>query len=138
MGMARKHVALLMLVLSINQALGAVSMNQEFLEGFESGIHQRNNDELQGAYGCPDADKKTDQAKQMEMLMGSLRTLSTQFGGTKMMESYIEQLETFVGTMNKLAAVFDYNYEGGDFCAGLLFGREGALMLTRVATQMFE
>lgn len=34
-------------------------------------------------------------------------------------------------------SVFDA-YDGGDFCAGLLFGQNGANMLAQIATAAFE
>jgi len=42
-------------------------------------------------------------------------------------------VETFINTVNDLAAVFGGEYDGGDFCSGLIFGRDGAKMLTDLA-----
>ena len=34
----------------------------------------------------------------------------------------LDTIETFVNSMDKFIGVFDRNYAGGDFCAGLTFG----------------
>ena len=48
-------------------------------------------------------------------------------------EEMITTVETFVGNFDKFIGVFDSNYKGGDFCAGLTFGMQGSLMLEKVA-----
>ena len=35
-------------------------------------------------------------------------------------------------------AVFSTTYDGGDFCAGLVFGMNGADMLTKIAKAAFD
>ena len=44
----------------------------------------------------------------------------------------IERIESLMNDMFMLMGVFD-NYEGGDFCTGLIFGKNGAKLLTQVA-----
>ena len=47
-------------------------------------------------------------------------------------------IETFVGSFDKFIAVFDKDYSGGDFCAGLTFGMQGTKVLEKVATTLYE
>ena len=53
-------------------------------------------------------------------------------------EEIMETLELFVGSIDKFIGVFDKNYPGGDFCAGITFGMQGAVMLEKVATTLYE
>ena len=44
----------------------------------------------------------------------------------------------FVDSFDKFIGVFDSDYSGGDFCAGLTFGMEGSKMLQTIATTLYE
>ena len=61
--------------------------------------------------------------------------------GTMLKDNNIDQVlqtvEVFVENLSSLLAVFD-NYDGGDFCSGLIFGQTGATMLTQIATTAFQ
>lgn len=50
----------------------------------------------------------------------------------------LDTIETFVGSLDKFIGVFDADYAGGDFCAGLTFGMQGLYMLEKVATTLYE
>ena len=49
----------------------------------------------------------------------------------------IGKVETIIDDLFVLMAVFD-KYEGGDFCTGLIFGKNGAKLLTQVAQTGFD
>ena len=53
-------------------------------------------------------------------------------------EEILTTVETFVGQLDKFIGVFDADYQGGDFCAGITFGMQGALMLEKIATSLYE
>ena len=63
-------------------------------------------------------------------------------GGNKVAEQSVHDIldtvETFVNSFDKFIGVFDKNYAGGDFCAGLTFGMQGSVMLEKVALNLFE
>lgn len=40
--------------------------------------------------------------------------------------------------MKDMTGVFSVAYDGGDFCKGLIFGRDGANMLYEIAQSMVE
>ena len=43
----------------------------------------------------------------------------------------------FMDSFSKFIGVFDDDYTGGDFCAGLTFGSEGSKMLYHVASTLY-
>ena len=43
-----------------------------------------------------------------------------------------------ITSFDSCLGVFDRDYEGGDFCAGLTFGKQGMNMLENVAKVLFE
>ena len=53
------------------------------------------------------------------------------------MHDILDTLEIFVNSFDKFIGVFDRDYPGGDFCAGLIFGTQGSIMLEKVALTIF-
>ena len=49
------------------------------------------------------------------------------------MANMFESLTVFFDHMDELIGVFDYGYDGGDFCAGLTFGHAGSNLLYKIA-----
>jgi len=49
-----------------------------------------------------------------------------------MFEATIELVEMFQNHLSHLTSVFD-DYQGDDYCAGLIFGKHGARILTMIA-----
>ena len=47
--------------------------------------------------------------------------------------STIAALEAFVFTIADLMSVFMGNYDDGDFCSGLIFGKDGSKMMLQIA-----
>lgn len=47
----------------------------------------------------------------------------------KNIEHMVSTMEVFVNSLSSLMTVF-YNYDAGDFCSGVIFGMNGANMLT--------
>jgi len=71
--------------------------------------------------------------------MGPIKMMSSTLGGDSgTILAIIDTVETFVGSFDKFIGVFDADYSGGDFCAGLTFGMQGAIMLEKVATRLYE
>ena len=44
----------------------------------------------------------------------------------------------FVSTMSNMMGVFAGDYDAGDFCKGLIFGKDGSQMLYNIAMQFVE
>ena len=53
-------------------------------------------------------------------------------------DEMISTIEVYINNISSLMIVFYDGYEGGDFCSGLIFGKNGAEMLTQIATSAFE
>ena len=53
-------------------------------------------------------------------------------------ENITDSLEMFIDSFDKFIGVFDDDYTGGDFCAGLTFGMQGTQMLYHVASTLYE
>ena len=49
-----------------------------------------------------------------------------------------DSAETFLDSCIELEAVFSGEYDGGDFCSGLIFGRAGSKMLIEIANRFIE
>ena len=45
----------------------------------------------------------------------------------------VNSVEKFINSIGAIITVFDGNYDGGEFCSGLIFGKYGARMLTDIA-----
>ena len=50
-----------------------------------------------------------------------------------LIEKMINSVEKFINSIGNIIAVFGGDYDGGDFCGGLVFGKYGAKMLTDIA-----
>lgn len=50
------------------------------------------------------------------------------------MKHMLESLTLFVNHLDELIGVFDADYSGGDFCAGLTFGQAGSNLLYKMAS----
>ena len=63
--------------------------------------------------------------------MGPLKMMGAMMKD-KNIENMVTTVEVFVNSLSSLMAVFT-NYDGGEFCSGLIFGSTGATMLTNIA-----
>ena len=120
-------------------------MSTDFLTGFEGGIFLKNNTDQFEEYGCPEQHPEN---VEMAMIKSSFKAskgmLTAVAGGSlgdEAMESIDNIMETmtlFIDSFDKFIGVFDDDYTGGDFCAGLTFGMQGTEMLYHVASTLYE
>ena len=110
-------------------AFANVQMNNEFIQGFESGIQLGDGSDI-SEYGCP-----------QPHLAGPLGNINQILAPLKMMgglvqdknlETLLTTVDVFVNSISSLMAVFS-NYEGDDFCSGIIFGQKGSHMLVNIA-----
>ena len=116
-------------------------LTTDFLTGFESGVFMRNNTKQFDEYGCPDEHVDSDEFKAFKQAWQQVKALKQLMGdGMKgvQVDEILESVELFVGSFDKFIGVFDDSYTGGDFCSGLTFGMEGAKMLEKMATTLYE
>ena len=109
-------------------------MSSDFLTGFESGIFLRDNEKQFQEYGCPDNDVDSQELaafksglQPIKAVAGVMTDLSGEAGAKQsvIIHEILDTIETFVGSFDKFIGVFDNDYAGGDFCAGITFGMQG-------------
>jgi len=54
------------------------------------------------------------------------------------MNGLIDTAEIFIKSAAELEILFTGNYDGGDFCSGLIFGRAGSKMLLEISGRFME
>ena len=140
--------ALLIALTSVNAA-SVFTMNVkekmtvDFLTGFESGIFLRNNSKQFEEYGCPDQMADSKEIAAIKMGLEPIKQLGSKgtFTNGKPIPELIDIIDTlllFTDSFDKFIGVFDNEYSGGDFCAGLTFGMQGTKMLEKVATTLYN
>ena len=106
-----------------------LQLNNDFISGFESGIQLGDGSDI-SEYGCP-----------QPHLAGPLGNINQVLAPLKMMgglvkdqnlETLLSTIDVFVGSASSLIAVFS-NYDGDDFCSGIIFGQKGSHMLVQIA-----
>lgn len=132
-----KQISLIVLgVLALTlQTTSAFTLNGEFITGFESGIFLRNSEEIYDDYGCPKA-RPSGGLSNLNQIIGPLKMVGA-LAKDKNIEHLISTVEVFVDSLSSLLAVFT-NYDGGEFCSGLIFGSNGAHMLTNIAKTLVQ
>ena len=75
-------------------------------------------------YGCPEPKLDTGFGG-LPDLMGPIKMMGA-FIQDKSMQGIIDIIGVFVQSSTQLIAVFQNQYEGDDFCSGLIFGSNGA------------
>ncbi len=106
-----------------------VQMNNDFVQGFESGIQLGEGSDIH-EYGCPQP-HLAGPLGNIQQVLAPLKLM----GGLvqdKNLETLIQTVDVFVNSISSLMAVFS-NYEGDDFCSGLIFGQKGSQMLVNIA-----
>ena len=109
--------------------ISVLQLNNEFINGFESGIQLGEGSDI-SEYGCP-----------QPHLGGPLGNIQQVLAPLKLMgglvkdqnlETLLQTVDVFVNSVSHLMSVFS-NYEGDDFCSGLIFGQKGSHMLVNIA-----
>ena len=140
--------ALLMTLSAVNAA-SVFTMNVkekmtvDFLTGFESGIFLRNNTKQFEEYGCPDQQADSKEIAAIKLGLEPIKQLGSKgtFTGGKPIPELVDIIDTimlFSDSFDKFIGVFDSEFTGGDFCAGLTFGMQGTKMLEKVATTLYN
>ena len=107
-------------------------MSSDFLTGFESGIFLRDQQKQFEEYGCPGEDVDSADLAAFKAGIAPIKSMATLVGGGDpnskqaiLINEIIDSVETFVSSFDKFIGVFDDDYAGGDFCAGITFGMYG-------------
>ena len=101
-------------------------MTVDFLTGFESGLFMRNNTQHFDEYGCPTSHPPSKDLAVLKQAIAPIKNLNNgAFTGGKPLQEVADMINTvelFVDSLDKFIGVFDEEYNGGDFCAGITFG----------------
>ena len=55
-----------------------------------------------------------------------------------MVEKMVNSVDKFINSIGNIFFVFSGQYDGGQFCSGLIFGKYGAKMLTEIADYLLK
>ena len=121
---------------SAKPAAGVNILEGDFLTGFETGIFLRKDKKQLDEYGCPKAEIKMEEFKKIRDLLPNvkniIKVMSPQAVDNEM-DNMLDSLVVFVNHLDELIGVFDNDYNGGDFCAGMTFGASGSNLLFSIA-----
>ena len=117
-----KFIAFAALLLASSHA--AVSFSDDFVSGFESGIFLRTKEDRE-EYGCPEPHSDSAALMGLPDMMTPLKMM-TAFVQDQNIKAIVDIVGVFIESVSQLMAVFMNQYEGDDFCSGLIFGSNGA------------
>merc|ERR1719446_143871 len=115
---------------------GVNILEGDFLTGFETGIFLRKDKKQLDEYGCPKAEIKMEEFKKIRDLLPNVKNIVKVMGGNNVdqeLDNMLDSLVVFVNHLDELIGVFDNEYNGGDFCAGMTFGASGSNLLFSIA-----
>ena len=110
-------------------------LSSDFLTGFESGIFLRDKPDQVKDYGCPKAEVKIEEFVKVKKMIPAVTQIISVMNKEKddEMENMLNSFSVFVDHIDELIGVFDTEYNGGQFCAGLTFGQSGSNLLYKIA-----
>ena len=127
-------IAKLMIALSAMflTSFASPHLSRDFLAGFEAGIFVRDDKTLFADYSCSEPGKDSDLVLQAKRLVTPMRLVAG-LANDERISSTVEAVEAFVLTISDVTSVFTGEYDGGDFCSGLIFGKDGSKMMLQIA-----
>ena len=130
--MKRVNLITVLSILSMTQA----KLSSDFISGFETGAFIRNDDNAFADYSCPKPEIVKNQGflSQINDMIAPMKLMAGMVKGQdQKLSSIIGVIEPFLLSINEITAIFGGNYDGGDFCSGLIFGKDSSKMLTSIA-----
>lgn len=107
-------------------------MGKQFISGFETGIFIRGQPKMMKQYGCKPPSKK-DENEVIKTIRNGLPVAKLAAGKNPQMKMMFDVVEMFLKDVSGLMTVLGPQYDGGDYCAGLVFGMNGADMLLNIS-----
>jgi len=125
---------LMLMVTSLTSAL----LTEDFISGFEAGVYVRNDDRAYGEYNCPKPEANDALARQVQGLITPMKLMGNMMAGGGSGDKHIKEITdaiaVFIEGVIELMSLFRGDYDQGDFCSGLVFGRDGSKMLLQLAS----
>lgn len=126
---------LLLLVLVICTAKASIlDDDHDFMKGFETGVMMRSSLASIEEFGCKEPKTNWDIQNTIEFYLKTLNQLSSLLPDDSDFLPAFQLVNEYVEGIWQLIAVVDKRDEIDDYCKGLLFGRNGFQLITRVAT----
>lgn len=111
----------------------AININEDFMDGFEKGMMERENENVFYDQDCEMA--KSDN-KDLQFVLNIANTYRSFVGVLENKDNVLSKMTDtvffFVENLGQMMNIFS-TYEGSDYCAGLNFGITGAFILTNIA-----
>ncbi len=109
----------------------SLAIGSDFLNGFETGIVSRNNDEMFAEHDCEAVANDNTHSQSMRKIFDSIKSFGS-VKGSNMMDGFFEAVDIFLENFGTLETIM-FRYDGSDYCTGLNFGYNGANLLTSIA-----
>merc|ERR1711982_314834 len=113
----------------------AAAMSAEFIRGCETGIFIMNEDQMKD-YSCSEVEI----TQEVQGYMGMIMPMKMMFqnmnqGKPNPMLDFVDKSTHQIGMLYSL---FSDEYDGGDFCQGLIFSHEAGQLMLNVGRSMFS
>lgn len=114
-------------------------LTQDFIKGFETGIMLRTDSHALRDYSCPRPESSDDGGlmQRLNSLIAPMKLMAAMMKEERL-DQTVAQLDIFVTGMYNMMNVFQGDYDAGDFCKGLIFGKDGSAMLYNIALKFVE
>ena len=127
----------LMAMASIVKGASIPIFDMDFIKGFDEGIKLKENDDPFEIFRCPPIEPTNkDPVKSLNTLWSSAKGV---IGLIKQedVEAIVKTTDVFIKSMGDLATIF-IDYEGDEFCQGVIFGKDGSFMLVQIASRFAQ
>ena len=131
----RSATSVALLTLSYITATSAIgNMGSDFVQGFETGMMQRNNEEVFEEYGCEPAEGSNKHLDAFINMFQSIKKFNKgmPMGKGKEFDIFFDSVTMFLDHVGSLQSII-FDYDGSEYCTGLNFGINGAGLLTNLA-----
>ena len=116
-------------------AATASAFDAEFIRGAQTGFFLTSEEQFQD-YSCeavqvdPKIQTYIDMAGPMKMMMGNMNKGEPM----PLLDNALEAVQAF----GKINSLFDQDYDGGEFCKGLLFSKEASRVVFKIGKQVMN
>ena len=110
----------------------AITNYPEFINGFEAGVMVRDDPKAFYDYSCDKPKGDSTLAENAKSILAPVQMMKVMMQDEKM-KSMADSVELFIEAVVELEEVFTGNYDGGDFCSGMIFGKTGSKALVTIA-----
>ncbi|CDW84786.1 UNKNOWN [Stylonychia lemnae] len=127
------------LLLSVSQisiqTVTAFGISEDFRTGFETGILQRNNDDIFEEQGCKTELEGVEFFSALTKILDGYKNFMSMAGPNNFISQAFNTISLFLEHLNALSSImFNQDEDLTDYCTGLNFGFEGANLLTSLAS----